>query len=82
MPDYPEHDKLRAIKERSQPIGNFLENTPGGMRLCEYSAEWDEWFPTNRSTENILAEYFDIDLAKIEEEKRTVIEEQQKLNDL
>jgi hypothetical protein len=25
---YPEHDKLRAIKDQSQTIGAFLENAP------------------------------------------------------
>jgi hypothetical protein len=34
--EYPEHDKLRAIKDQSQAIGSFLEFGLGklGLHLC------------------------------------------------
>lgn len=34
MSEYPEHDKLSAVKEESQAIGEFIEN--GGYTLCKW----------------------------------------------
>jgi len=34
MGDYPEHEKMAAIAEQSQAIGEFLDT--GGYTLCEF----------------------------------------------
>lgn len=63
MKDYPEHDKLIKIADKSQAIGEFMS--------------WleDEKGFVISDTVDLLAEYFEIDLKKIEEEKNTMIEE-------
>lgn len=40
---YPEHEKLDAVKERSQAIGEFLDFTPG--QLCEWQEAGDNGLP-------------------------------------
>lgn len=83
MSDYPEHDKLRAVQDQSQAIGDFLEfvaeryhcelGRPQGSRA--------EFTPVNLSVTKLLAEYFEIDLHKLEQEKRALLEHQRRLND-
>lgn len=91
---YPEHQKLQAVKDKSQAIGEFLEwlqNTKG-FRLAQwmkvpdesaFAAEGDEVddlvqkFP---SVEKLLAEYFQIDLGKLEQEKQAMLEQIRKQN--
>lgn len=107
MSDYPEHDKLSAIKDESHAIGSFIDHGLPKMHMAIYQrvirdcecqhceaghgdrSRWhteDElativdgkvqitaWYPTHRSIERILAEYFDIDLDKIDDEKRAML---------
>jgi hypothetical protein len=108
---YPEHEKLRAVSEDSQAIGEFLDY--GGYTLCKFreagnngeprylwiegyekdrEPTWDDYV-SNRAEDNpdyeswgsgfeavggsindILADYFEIDTAKIEAEKRAMID--------
>ncbi len=37
--DYPEHDKLHAVNERSQAVGQFLEWLSEGFVICQWSKE-------------------------------------------
>lgn len=77
---YPEHEKLKLVKDKSQIIGEFLhEWLPSqNLTICEFTA--DEYFPAMRSTEQLLADFFGIDRGKLEEEKRAMLEEQRRLN--
>lgn len=79
MSSRPEHDKVRAVKDRSQEIGNFIEwLQENNMQICsreEVFPEHHQWFPTHKSIETLLAEYFEIDLDKLEEEKRAMLAE-------
>ena len=68
---YPEHEKMEAVLYDSQIIGEFLESSPYVL------GEWygDLLVPVSWSTEQVLANYFGIDLKKIEDEKRQMLEE-------
>jgi hypothetical protein len=81
MSDYPEHDKMMAVKDESQAIGEFLDVGLArlGLRLCE-SDEHDRWWPASISIEKLLADYFEIDLNVIEREKREMLAQQRRLN--
>jgi hypothetical protein len=63
---YPEHEKLKEIQPKSQAIGDFLEwmkaEFPKETRLPPYSIPF------------LLAEYFEIDEAELEREKRAMLE--------
>lgn len=60
---YPEHAKLDKVREQSQWLGGFLEwgNSKGKVK-------------TKDSIMNLLSQYFEIDLKKLEEEKMQMLE--------
>lgn len=77
---YPEHEKLSGVKEYSEKIGEFLEwlfcSGEQEIALCQYGKEeksngmyFGGWQRINKSTEQLLAEFFSIDLKKLEKEK-------------
>ena len=70
---YPECEKLRAVSDKSQVVGEFLDwlSCDKGVILGEYKGERLGEFYYN--TENLLAEFFKIDLKKIEEERREIL---------
>lgn len=105
-PLYPEHQKLQAIKDKSQCVGEFLaELRQRGLWLCEYreagtnghlpyldkhfqptsEGNWqsrpnpeydswgDAWIPVQDTTQELLAQFFVINLALIEHEKRQML---------
>lgn len=73
--DYPEHNKLHLIKDESQAQGDFLEWLgEQKIRLCVWSDEDKEYAPIYESTEKLLARYHEIDLNKLEQEKRAMLD--------
>jgi hypothetical protein len=78
MSDYPEHDKLHQVADKSQAIGQFLDVFLGekGLVLAEYNGddERPRLYPATVRIDLLLAEFFDIDLKKIENEKRAMLE--------
>lgn len=73
---YPEHEKLQAIQRQSQAIGEFLEWLPTsrrGLVIARQAAESDRWYPAFVPIVELLAEYFGIDLAAMENEKRSML---------
>lgn len=78
---YPEHEKLKTIKNESQIIGSFLDymKNEEGIILCRLGGH--EYEPLYTSIEEILASYFDIDLRKINEEKEQMLEECRSINE-
>jgi hypothetical protein len=72
---YPEHTRQRAVLDEAQAIGEFIDTT--SYILAEYRV-MDGWHeprlvPATKSIEQILADYFGIDLSKIEAEKRAIL---------
>lgn len=82
--EYPEHDKLKAVEAESDAIGMFLEES--GFILAEYRdvegfAE-ARLLPVQRSTRQVLADYFKIDLPELDREKDRMLESLRELNSL
>jgi hypothetical protein len=85
---YPQHEKLHVVKAKSQAIGEFLEwlTTDQGW----FIARWSELDPGESGvaygmvmrpdTNKLLAEFFDIDLKVLEEEKLAMLAELRKMN--
>lgn len=87
MTSYPELDKLLAVKDESQKLGEFLDWLKGKVVLCEWVDNEDDdtnaympeiLYPVYKyngdyGTQRLLAEYFDIDLEKVEAERLEVI---------
>lgn len=69
----PECDKMLAIHEDSQKIGEFIEWLgEQGMEICVDCMD-GEYTPLRKTREQLLAEYFDIDLEKVEQERRKIL---------
>lgn len=84
MSQYPEHEKLKLVQDNSQTVGEFLEFLgEKDLVVCKYQETtpdeeegWDGpegYWPDRTSKEKLLAEFFDIDLIKLEAEKVEMI---------
>lgn len=83
MSDYPEHEKLSAISDKSQAIYDFLMwcAEEKGAELATWAEEGlDRMWPLNTAKRELLAEYFGIDLNKLEDEKRAMLDEMRRAN--
>lgn len=79
MSGYPEHEKLRKVADLSQKIGEFLDFglAKQGLVLCEAQDHWSDetqFYPTHKTVQSILADYFEIDQKKIDAEKEQMLE--------
>jgi hypothetical protein len=73
MNTYPEHEKLSAIKDETQFLGEFLDWLGNNnMEIAAYNHN-DRLYPVNKSIQVLLAEFKNIDLNKIEVEKRAML---------
>lgn len=77
----PELDKMLAVKEKSHAIGEFLDwLDESSLVVCEYGVcDCDECgnelYPARTSTEQLLADYFGIDLNKCEQERQQILKD-------
>lgn len=76
---FPEHEKLTKVLEQSQWIGEFLDWCQNERGLHFYEMKKPKGFSEevpvlfSASINQLLAEYFSIDLVKIEKEKRAML---------
>lgn len=77
--EYPECERLVSVSKESQALGEFLDwlIQDKGIVLCNRTGNRIDnlWAPQLQSIEAILAEYFHIDLERVEEERRQILEE-------
>jgi len=76
MSQYPEHDKLQTVKEDSSTIGEFLDWACDvkGVRLSTLAQG-------ALNIEKLLAEYFEIDLDRIDAEKEQMFQDLRTANE-
>jgi hypothetical protein len=85
---YPECEKVRRASSTSQEIGEFLDwlREEKGIALCKWqdtvrhSDEFGDYTPqgyyiVTERTEQLLADFFEIDLNKVEEERLAMLKE-------
>lgn len=73
---YPECEKLAEVSKDSQIIGQFLDEMKyAGKELCTFDDSEEQWMPVRGTIESILAEYFGIDMNKVEEERRAILDD-------
>ena len=86
---YPECEKIAKVKDKSQLIGEFLDwaRSEKNIELCEptdlmnphdHREILDELAPISQSIEQLLADFFDIDLDKAEKERQQIIDDLRK----
>ena len=78
-PKMPECERMRAVKDQSQAIGAFLEwvrSTKGWTLTEPWTDEYgrESRIPASFVMEDLLAEFFKIDLKKVEEEKCALLD--------
>lgn len=77
-PATPELDKLLAVKDKSQVIGDFLNHLQEGeVYLCQLEDDDDgspHFVEIEKTLEQVLAMYFGIDLDRCEEERVQLLE--------
>ena len=91
---YPEHENLQLVQDKSQAIGEFLgwlsdtkqirfakwEKVPDESEFASETDEVDALLQQNMDILGWTAEYFDINLTKLEQEKQAMLEELRKMN--
>ena len=71
---YPLNNKLERVSDLTHAIASFLEwaEKRKGLSLCEpYKPQYSWYVPIHISKEQLLLEFFGIDLAELENEKKT-----------
>lgn len=74
---YPECEKMSKVRPQSQAIGEFLEwlQYEKGWSLATVPEYYDHTLvEVSFSIESLLAEYFGIDLDKVETERRQMLD--------
>lgn len=73
---YPECERVRAVSDQSQGIGEFLEwCQEEGYVLASFDEATGTCWPIRKRIEQLLADYFEIDLVKVEAERRAMLAE-------
>lgn len=72
----PACDKMASVADRSQDIGEFLDwlQHEKLIELCIRHDICGKLMACRNDTERLLAEYFGIDLKKVEEERRAIVD--------
>jgi hypothetical protein len=78
--NYPEHEKLKKVSDKSQTIGEFIDwlQNEANYVIGQYKTskvDREILYPAHEGTQELLAKYFNIDLQKIEDEKRQMLKE-------
>lgn len=70
---YPEHQRLKAIRPKSQAIGEFLDwLATQELTICRIDNN-DRYYPCHKPIQQYLSEFFDIDLEVLEDEKQQML---------
>ena len=77
-PECPECEKLNKVADQYRVIGEFLEwlQVERRVALCkrEQADQFGEYRRIRTPTSELLAEYFNVDLKKVDEERRALVE--------
>jgi len=71
--EYPEHTKLKAVNVETQAAYDFVEWLRTQGVFLAFTDSYGATYPANQSIDSMLAEWKDIDLRKIDEEKRAML---------
>jgi hypothetical protein len=62
---------MQEVSKSSQIIGEFLDSSR--YTLCQVDSSGHRYTPVTGSIEQILARYYDVDLVKVEQERRAIL---------
>jgi hypothetical protein len=81
---YPQHQRLKEVQPISQAIHEFVQEflVDKEIFLAKYlNAQSERIVPVNKNLTGMVAEFLEIDLKALEEEKLHMLLEQRKLNE-
>lgn len=84
MSEYPEHEKVKEIRHKSQAVHDFLEwlEDTKKFRLAEdFGHPCGYLVSANYRHDDLIAEFFEIDLKKFNKEKDQMVDEMGRHND-
>jgi hypothetical protein len=74
LPEYPEHEKLKALNGANQIVGDFIEwFGEKGWELAKFEEGGDDFVPVLKCRDDLIAEFFEIDQNRLEAEKRGML---------
>ena len=68
--EFPQHVRLSAYGEDMDILHTFLHT--GGYELCTWNESENAFVPTTKNCEEILCEFFEIDRAALDQERRVL----------
>ena len=76
----PELDRIAKVHDQSEIIGQFLEwlQDASHYAIGEWISErnvQDSFVPAHPDINRLLAEYYDIDLDKVDQERKQILDE-------
>lgn len=74
MMSSPMLEKMRSVNTESNAIGEFLDwlTSEKKVELCQYSKR-EQLVPFHYTIEQLLADYFEIDLQQAEAERKSIL---------
>lgn len=79
MTTYPEHDGLREVKRETQAIVEFM----GWLERCKAITMRQLYtdYPVMDKVQDLVAEFYDIDLEELAREKDRMVEDMRRVNE-
>lgn len=79
MTTYPEHEKLHEVKRETQAICEFMEWLDRHKEIELRQRNTD--YPVMEKARDLVAEFYDIDLKELENEKDRMVEAMRRINE-
>lgn len=71
---YPEHEKLEGLDGSNQIVGDFIGWLgEQGYEICRWNEGRTYCLPANVGRDQLIADHFEIDRDKLEQEKRQML---------
>ena len=70
--EFPQHARLAAFNEDMEVVHTFLHTS--GYELCTWNESENTFVPTTKNCEELLFEFFKIDRAALDQERRVLRE--------
>ncbi len=79
LPECPECDKMIGVQDQSDTLTSFVDwLNENGYTICTLEKTdgypREQYIPHRETYEKLFAEYFNIDLNKVEKERRALLE--------
>ena len=74
--EHEELDKIKKVQDKTQAICEFMDwiSSEKGLVLAQYPENSDFLHPSFSKKEDLVAEFYDIDLKKAEKERQGVLD--------